>query len=73
MILHDGVSVTISANKPEYVFQIAVDAYGLNRLRFDTFLGYDFPKNKYRFLKDLSDALSEEILRELTKIMEQSE
>jgi hypothetical protein len=68
--LLDSVTVTVSANEPTYIFNIILSDVELDKLAHEKILGMRFKKNKYKFLSDLADVLSDEILKELEKIKE---
>lgn len=66
----DSVTCTISANSPEYVFEVSLSQLGMHRLKHKQLLGgcVELPKLKYEFLNDLAAALAEEIVNHLEKM-----
>lgn len=61
------ITCTISANKPEFIFEVALSDNEIYRIKHHWLLGgmIKIPKSKYRFLADLADVLSFHILKEL--------
>lgn len=55
-------TATTACADSDLIFQIKLSELDLYRLRHYKFLGFDFQKSKYRFLLDLRDVLTEEIL-----------
>jgi hypothetical protein len=70
MKIVEGVTCTVSANVPEYVFQIALSAEGMQWLKRKALLcGFvSIQKGKYEFLNDLAAALTEEIVQHFEKM-----
>jgi len=64
----DYVTCTVSANTPEYVFQIVLSDNDMYTIKHHNWLGITFQKNKATFLKDLSEILALHILEELEKM-----
>jgi hypothetical protein len=64
------VTVTCASHAPEYIFEIALSDLEMDRLKREYLLCglVSFPKNKYKFLNDLRDVLTEEILAHLEKL-----
>lgn len=65
-----NITMTVSANAPEYIFQISLCSLGMHRLRHKRLLcGFvEIPKNKYEFLNDLAALLSDEIVTRLESL-----
>lgn len=59
------VTWTMSAESHAYIFQAEISALNLERLKSKRVLGMSFQKEKYEFLNDLRDVLTEEILQHL--------
>lgn len=71
--LINGVSVTSSASSNEYIFQCALSALNIERLKYDSLLfGFiSIPKNKYQFLNDLSELIAVELVKHF-ELMEEN-
>jgi hypothetical protein len=67
------VSCTISNMPRKYHFEVELDEWELDKLRSNTWLGIRFEKNKYKFLNDLAELLTAEILKELEQIEKHTE
>lgn len=65
-----GMSCTRSISSDELIVETRISRLGLMCLKEEKILcGFiKYNKEKYRFYKDLSDALSEEILKELIEL-----
>lgn len=66
----DHVTMTIPCSSNEYIFQVSLSGLGMDDLAHDKWLGFRFKKNRHRFLSDLADVLSGEILIQLEKMTE---
>jgi hypothetical protein len=55
----------MSANSHAYIFMAELSVLNLERLKTKRVLGMSFEKEKFEFLNDLRDVLTEEILQHL--------
>lgn len=66
----DYLTFTVTANSPQYVFEIAISQLKMDEIKHKELLGgfIRLQKSKYEFLNDLRDVLAEEILTILEKL-----
>ena len=65
MSLVSTVTWSMSANSHAYIFMAELSVLNLERLKTKRVLGMSFEKEKFEFLNDLRDVLTEEILQHL--------
>jgi hypothetical protein len=65
MTLVSTVTWSMSANSHAYIFMAELSVLNLERLKTKRVLGMSFEKEKFEFLNDLRDVLTEEILQHL--------
>jgi hypothetical protein len=64
----EWVTCTLSADKPDYIFEVAINAREIDKMQHETFLGlFVYKKDKWRFLNELRERIADEVLEQLRK------
>jgi hypothetical protein len=70
--LVNWMTCTVNACSPKYTFVIELDDWALEEMKKERVLCFNFQKNKYKFVNELSEALAQEIAEKILETMEQT-